>query len=161
MKELKIDIEELARIMEDNFTEDEHFHYLDQETGEFLFVMATVQYMIEENDQDGIDDLPEWQKDQVMDARKINSDEDGRYISIPRIGSHEAYRFMEDFVGIVESGELREKLQIALDGRGCFRRFKHVLCNYPEEQDSWFQYHSARVKKEVINWLSLNSIEPK
>ncbi|MCB0308847.1 MAG: hypothetical protein KDD50_02280 [Bdellovibrionales bacterium] len=161
MKELKVDIDELVDIMENNSADYDHFHYLDQETGEILFVMADVQNLVDENVQEGIDGLPEWQKDQVEDAKRISSDEEGRYLHIPRIESHDAYRFMDDFANDVESDELREKLQIALDGQGAFRLFKNVLYEYPAEQAKWFRYHNERVKREVIDWLLSNSIKPK
>ena len=41
---------------------------------------------------------------------------------------------------------LREQLDLALDGRGAFRRFKDVLFDWPDDRDSSCQYWRARTQ---------------
>ncbi len=54
---------------------------------------------------------------------------------------------------------LKEKLWIALNGKGAFRRFKDVLLNYPEKREKWFSFKDERLKKRVMEWLEENEIE--
>jgi hypothetical protein len=55
---------------------------------------------------------------------------------------------------------LIEKLEIALDGKGAFRRFKNVISDYPEEEKRWFAFKDKRMREEVIEWLNDLGIEP-
>ncbi len=60
---------------------------------------------------------------------------------------------MVEFSETVKDRNLREKLAIALDGKGAFRRFKNVLSDYPEERERWFSFKDERIRQEVIEWL--------
>ncbi len=50
--------------------------------------------------------------------------------------------------------------EVALDGRGAFRRFKDVLAEYPAERERWFGFHDERVRKAMREWLEDHDIEP-
>jgi len=54
---------------------------------------------------------------------------------------------------------LKEKLYIAIDGPGAFRRFKNVLLRYPEEKERWFKFKDARTTERVKEWLEAEGIE--
>src|SRR5205823_4304550 len=61
------------------------------------------------------------------------------YVAIERIPSHEAYQWMVDFVDEMVAPadeDAAEKLFIALDGKGAFRRFKETLHRI---DDQWLQ----------------------
>jgi len=51
-------------------------------------------------------------------------------------------------------------LDLALDGRGAFRRFKAVLSDYPVERERWFAFRQERLDQEIKEWLAENDIEP-
>ena len=51
---------------------------------------------------------------------------------------------MEDFIATVEGERLAELLEVAIKGKGAFRRFKDVLLNYPEERVRWFEFKDDR-----------------
>jgi hypothetical protein len=61
-------------------------------------------------------------------------------IPIPQADSHEEYNLMAEFAATVRDRHLRELLEVALDGRGAFRRFKNVLASYPKERERWFEF---------------------
>jgi len=82
--------------------------YLDFETGQIIFIGALDPYAGDITPDD------------------INDDPD-RYVSIETPSSSEAYEWMVEFAEGIEGGELAEKLCIALDGKGAFRRFRNVL----------------------------------
>jgi hypothetical protein len=67
---------------------------------------------------------------------------------------------MVEFADSVADRPLREKLELALDGRGAFRRFKNVLAGYPSERERWFAFHHERLQEAMEEWLADNDIEP-
>jgi len=107
---LRIDLDELCSAMEDSSYE--HEYYLDLKTGEILFISD---YMDDEESDRLRNDI-----DQEFD----------RYERIPRVESHEGYEDMEDFIATVEDEHLAELLEVAINGKGAFRRFKDVLARY-------------------------------
>ncbi len=82
------------------------------------------------------------------------------YVRIDPASSREQYRWMERFVASVGDEALRERLVIAIDGKGAFRRFKDVLLAYPAERERWFSYRSDLLHWHIHNWLGDRKIEP-
>ncbi|MBS7251549.1 MAG: hypothetical protein KIH08_13315 [Candidatus Freyarchaeota archaeon] len=117
-------------------------YYLDLKTGEIIFVSDFM-------DREEIEEIRE----------KLDAEFGERYILIPKMDPSEGYRDMEDFIETVQDENLKEKLYIAIDGRGAFRRFKNVLLNYPEERKRWFKFKDARVRERVKEWLDAKGIE--
>ena len=111
-KTLKIDLHELYDAMENSSYEVEY--YLDLETGEILFVS------------EGMDD------EETGKLKNQIEEELGRYELIPKAESYEGYRDMQAFITTVEDDHLSELLEVAINGKGAFRRFKDVLLNYPK-----------------------------
>jgi len=132
-KTLKINLDELCSAIEDSFYE--HEYYLDLETGEILFLSD---YM--DNEERG------------RLRGRIDDDPD-RYERIPKAESHEGYEDMVDFIATVKDERLVELLEVAINGKGAFRRFKDVLLNYPEERERWFQFKDDRMEEKALEWL--------
>ena len=130
---LNIDLGELCDAMENSSFENEYF--LDLETGDILFIS---EYM---------DDVEtEKLKDKI-------EEEFERYEQIPNAESHDGYRDMEDFIATMENEHLAELLEVAINGKGAFRRFKDVLLNYPEERERWFKFKDDRMEERALEWL--------
>ena len=55
----------------------------------------------------------------------------GRYLRVDPASSREQYRWMERFVASVADQALRERLLVAIDGKGAFRRLKDLLLAFP------------------------------
>lgn len=72
---------------------------------------------------------------------------------IPEVESYEGYEDMEDFIATVEDEHLAELLEVAIDGKGAFRRFKDVLARYPEEKERWFRFKDVRMEQRALEWL--------
>jgi hypothetical protein len=85
---------------------------------------------------------------------------EGYLIPIEPLSSQTEYRWMADFAETVADRRLREMVDLALDGRGAFRRFKAVLSDYPIERERWFAFRQERLDQEMKEWLSENDIEP-
>src|SRR4030042_1695972 len=107
---LKIDLDDLCNAMDDRSFENDY--YLDLETGEILFVS-------------------EYMDDEGIDIENRIEEEYERYERIPQTESYEAYRDLEDLIATVDNKHLVDLLEVAIDGKGAFRRFKDVLLNYP------------------------------
>ena len=132
-KTLHVDLGELCEAMDNSSYENQY--YLDLKTGEILFIS---EYM----DDEEIGKL----KDQI-------EEEFERYEPIPKTESHEGYRDMQDFITTVKDEHLVELLEVAINGKGAFRRFKDVLLNYPQERERWFKFRDDRMEERVLEWL--------
>jgi uncharacterized protein UPF0158 len=82
------------------------------------------------------------------------------FIRVDPASSREQYRWMERFVGSVTDPQLRERLVMAIDGKGAFRRFKDVLLAYPAERERWFTYRADLLHWHIHNWLLEREVEP-
>jgi hypothetical protein len=83
----------------------------------------------------------------------------GRYLRVDPASSREQYRWMERFVASVADQALRERLLVAIDGKGAFRRFKDVLLAFPAERERWFAYRSDLLHFHIQTWLEHMTIE--
>ncbi|KXA94752.1 hypothetical protein AKJ65_03550 [candidate division MSBL1 archaeon SCGC-AAA259E19] len=137
---LKVDLDDLCWAYEDAYLGNSY--YLDIETGEVLFFSDNLTGT--EGGPEGIEEI----EDEVGD----------RYIALPRTSPREGYRDMEEFIETVEDEDLKEKLSIAIDGKGAFRRFKDVLNQYPDERERWFEFKGNRTEKRVRRWLEAEDI---
>jgi hypothetical protein len=67
---------------------------------------------------------------------------------------------MQAFTNTVSDEHLRELLNVAIHGRGAFRRFKDVVARRPDEQQQWFEFHGARLDARAREWLAEEGCEP-
>jgi hypothetical protein len=93
--------------------------------------------------------------DPAMHTRIMNDD---RYLRIDPVSSREQYRWMERFIATVEDEELRRRLNIAIDGKGAFRRFKDALMSHPVDRERWFAFRSERLRSCMESWLTAHGI---
>ena len=117
---VKINLDELCLAMEDSSYD--HDYYLDLETVEIVFISDYIEDAHLEELKDKIDENP------------------ARYEPIPKAESYEGYDDMVDFIATVEDEHLIELLEVAINGKGAFRRFKDVLARYPEERERWYRF---------------------
>ena len=75
------------------------------------------------------------------DVKLRQTEESDDFVFIEPISSREQYRWMEEFIEVVEEPTLKDKLNIAIDGKGAFRRFKDVLMGYPVERERILAWH--------------------
>jgi len=77
-------------------------------------------------------------------VRDLESDDPERWIWVECEGSHDGYRDMEMFIGTVSEPDRADRLEIAIQGRGAFGRFKDVLARWPGELERWFAFSEDR-----------------
>ncbi len=156
-KKLKVDLSELIFEMElgDNM---ERSGYLDTETGEIIDMPDDIMRAVEDGESESA--LVEWDEDLAETAEQILSDEQNRFLPIPKRESREGYEIMVAFTESAKNKGLQEKLSIALDGKGAFQRFRDVLNQHPDELERWYTFKDDWMREEAVRWLLENGIEP-
>ena len=139
-RKVRVDLEELRFAMED--ASYEHRYFLDTETGEMVLVSEF------------FDDEETGQQ-----LEQIEKAEPGRYLQVPRAESREGYEDMQDFIDTVSDEHVRELLDVAIQGKGAFRRFKDMLRGHPAEQQRWFEFQAARMDARAREWLAEEGFE--
>jgi hypothetical protein len=155
MKKLKVDVEDIVMIM-DNQERFENHYYLDTEKGETLCIPDELMNAFGEGE--SCEGLPAWELELLPQAKEIIAGSD-RYEEIPIRYGHQAFDLMVEFAkGVTDQG-LQKALYSALNGRGAFRRFKDVLREYPEVEKQWFKFKAEKDREEVKGWLKSIGIE--
>jgi hypothetical protein len=132
-KALKINLDELCTAIDNSSYELDY--YLDLSTGE---VIGISEYMDDEASKK---------------LKKQINREKSRYEPIPKAESREGYQDMEDFIASIQDEHLSELLEVAITGKGAFRRFKDVLLNHPEQREMWFKFSNGRAEARAMEWL--------
>lgn len=146
--------------------------YLDSQTGRVVVVDDESRFSIHEysdssDDLDTLkaairadDMLPDWQRDPLLITAEVLYGDPDRYIEIPSVTSREGYDDMEAYIETLEAGHLRDLLEVAINGKGAFRRFKDVLYDYPDAREAWFTFQAQRLHDRMMEWLADHDIEP-
>jgi Uncharacterised protein family (UPF0158) len=159
--------------LEDAFLDssDNHHYWLDKRTGEVLFVDEEIARSLERGED--LSNAPKWQREFIEQARRVlrafgelpgQEDNDseielGRYVEIPKQESRDGYEDMVKFAETVTNPHLRDLLDVALRGKGAFRRFKDVLLGYPAERERWFEFESRRERERIEAWAREQDVE--
>lgn len=61
---------------------------------------------------------------------------------------------MERFIGTVRDPGRADRLEIAITGRGAFRRFRDVLARWPKELERWEMFSTDRERGRARAWLA-------
>lgn len=132
---LAVDLEDVSELLEASLGEEGG--RIDLESGE-VWRAATIQYFIQEEP----DNAPDF-------------DDSDRWLYVRPEGSDDGYRDMEDFIVTVDDPAKADRLGIAIDGPGAFRRFRDVISRWPEEQTRWYRFSDERRRGRARLWLSL------
>lgn len=129
-----IDLDDLATALADQ-TDGDHAWFFDPRTGQ----------------------LQLWTSDFGLDGEVVDVDdlERTRLVEIEPVPSYVWYQHMVDFAEGVESPVARMALQIALQGKGAFRRFKDVLHQrFPELVADWRAHQQRSERQVALDWLA-------
>ena len=133
LRPLPVDLEELSDALEESLGADSGL--LELQTGE-VWSAPAVEYAVEEGELD-VEDL-----------------DPKRWLEVPPEGSDEAYRDMLDFISSVADPGRADRLAIAVEGKGAFRRFKDVLARWEDEEDRWYRFSEERRRGRARAWLA-------
>lgn len=101
--------------------------------------------------------LPDFTFDYFVEIGQEPDDEDqdpDRWLGIWCEGSGAGYGDMEDFIDTRTDPDWADRLSIAIQGRGAFRRFKDVLARSPDELDEYFAFTEERQRGRARAWLA-------
>lgn len=134
---------------------DESRSFLNKKTGEVVLITDEELNAAEENEP--IEDFPDWQQDLVRIAKEIIA-ETGDYISLPTKFDIDEYHVMERFCLSMDDPEMSDLLYSLIKGSGAFRRFKDAIYRYGIE-DEWHSYRNNALKEIAIEWCREHGIE--
>jgi hypothetical protein len=137
------------------FQSDESASFLNKKTGEV--VLMTDYAMQAAEDDEPLEDVPDWERDLVAVAREIIADT-GDYIQLPTKYDIDEYSIMENFCMSLEKQEIGDILYDLISGSGAFRRFKDAIYKYGVENE-WYKYRDNAIKEIAIDWCRQNNIE--
>lgn len=134
-----------------------HIMYFDRQTGRVVSVDRDVMNGVEEGDEERLNGLPDWQKDEVEIARAVCDDKGERFIDAPDKFDFHEYHHMECFIETLEDKKAADGLWRAIKGRGAFRYFKDTADRLGL-LDRWFRYRDEAMKEFVISWAEANNV---
>ena len=88
----------------------------------------------------------------------IDEDEDDRFIRLPTQREINEYGMMEEFVSNVRNDSQRAALEIAISGRGAFRRFKDTIIRLGLEK-KWYAFRDKEYLRVAREWCEENDVE--
>ncbi|HEY6074011.1 MAG TPA: UPF0158 family protein, partial [Anaerolineales bacterium] len=148
---LRVKLQDILEGMD--FQSDEQSSFLNLTTGEVVSI-TDEELRAAENDEP-LEDLPEWQHDAIRIAKDIVETE--HYLPLPdRFEMHE-YQIMERFCLSVDDVDMRDDLCDAIRGRRAFRRFKDRMQLYGMA-DEWYRYRDAALREVAIAWCEEHGI---
>jgi len=96
--------------------------------------------------------------DEVPDLAAEIEAEPSRFAEIPHAEGE--YDLMARFAESVDEDDIRDRLEIALRGKGGFGRFRDVVFRYPDIKSRWFAMRNAMLVEQAKEWLAGLGIEP-
>jgi hypothetical protein len=83
-----------------------------------------------------------------------------RWLDIGSRESRSGYHDMADFVATVTDESLLQRLQVAINGKGAFRRFRDVLWHEEDELTRWTRFSDERQQGRARAWLAARGYRP-
>jgi len=144
----------LADLMEAlDFQFDEQETLINITTGEIFFLRNEVLSIVENEETD----YPEWMDLEIEQTKEYLKDPDN-FIPAPDKDEVGEYGIMEQFAVSQENQGQKEKLLIALQGKGAFRRFKGTI-NFLGIEKQWYAFRDEKFKNFALEWCEFNDIE--
>ncbi len=176
IRRLSINLDELAYALHESDQFGTTRNYLDLVTGEIVMITDEIRAEAEriseliqvdaEDYSAALEEVlansarPDWIKDSIRLVEAVEAGYGTRFITVPPVGSHEAYKDMADFITTVTNRHTREHLAEAIAGKRPFRRFKDALDNYPQERERWFVFSAERQRQRAADWLESIGVTP-
>lgn len=135
---VRIKLSDLMESLE--FPSQEGRIYYDRQGGRTVRIDRSLLSDMEHGNEEGLKDVPDWQKPEIEIARAVLNDHSGR------------------FIGSLPDNSAASKLLHAIQGQGAFRRFKDTLYQLGIVKQ-WFEYREKAIKAFVIDWSEYNGVE--
>ncbi|UCD53287.1 MAG: hypothetical protein JSW27_11695 [Phycisphaerales bacterium] len=149
---VKVKLSEILDALE--FLNDETEYYLDKATGRVHLLTPDATVAVEADDP--IEDYPEWQREAIKIARRVEEGDDD-LIGLPTQWDIHEYQIMSDFCDSLGEGTVQDALFIAIRGAGAFRRFKDAIHTF-DVADDWYHYRQMRFKAIAADWCQAHAL---
>lgn len=93
-------------------------------------------------------------RDALSEEEEDELEDPDKWLWVHCEGSRDGYRDMERFIQTVTDPDRADRLEIAITGRGAFRRFKDVLARWPGELERWHAFSAERQHGRARAWLA-------
>ena len=103
--------------------------------------------------------LSQYSDDYQQVSDMIDEDEDDRFIRLPSQREINEYSMMEEFVSNVRNESQRAALEVAISGRGAFRRFKDTVIRFGIEKN-WYALPKLNEREQPENWPEAWRVDP-
>jgi hypothetical protein len=157
LRPLPIDLEQLASALEGDPVQGGG--RIDLSNGE-VWPQAVVEYESEMRRFNSGDDLDD-EDDDDLDDDDVEDDPDddldddtGRWLSFDSQGSHAGFDDMGAFIATMADRHWAGMLEVAIGGRGPFRRFRDVIGRWPDEMYRFLAFSDERKRGRARQWLA-------
>ncbi|SFQ37369.1 UPF0158 family protein [Salibacterium halotolerans] len=90
-------------------------------------------------------------------AVNIEYDDDDVYLELPDDREVDEYGMMEEFILTLSDSKQREELELAIRGKGAFRRFKDKAAEFGVEKE-WYAFRDRSQLEVVREWCERHGI---
>lgn len=97
---------------------------------------------------------------ELSEYQEEDNEDEGRRLYVDCQGSHDSYGDMERFIEALDEPAIVDRLEIAMNGKGAFRRFKDVLSRWPEELQRYVEFSAERKRGRARAWLAAAGYRP-
>lgn len=154
---MKVKLQDIIDGMEMQFEGSRTFLY--RLTGEVISVSNDVLRDAEVIEDEEIDQLIEWQQEDMRRAIDIIENFEN-YEELPTNFDINEYDMMQDFCDVIDNERHSETLSRAIQGKGAFRRFKDKV-SILGIADEWSRFRNECYKRKAIEWCQDNDLEYK
>lgn len=99
----------------------------------------------------------EYSDDYKQISGMIDEDEDDRFIRLPSQREINEYGMMEEFISSIRNDDQRAALEMAISGRGAFRRFKDTVIRFGIEK-KWYAFRDKEYLRVAREWCEENDV---
>jgi hypothetical protein len=132
---------------------DEHFAYLNPQTGDLVTLSSEEISAVEEDLL--LDDFPTWQQEVMAQARAVL--ESNEYLQLPTHYDLHEYAIVEAFCASLSDVQTRQIFLEQIRGSGAFRRFKQLLDRYGRTNE-WYEFRTQALEEIAAQWLDAHQI---
>lgn len=157
MKALTVDFSLIAQCMRDLARESNEY-FLDKNSGQVISISRDLIRSLTADNLEDRENLPEWDAQMIPIARKIVLEGSPSFVRVPELYGRPGHQFRLAFTETVRTPKLKQRLRLALKGRGSCKRFKEILKESPDEQRRWTLFHENCWKEKISRWLESISI---
>lgn len=139
MKDLDIDLADLAFAFEDHASDSSY--YLDLDTGSIIMVRPE------------LDDVSEIRGDIEL--------EPDRFLFVPKPKANQIELDLQDFTFTIKDAKLKSMVELAMEAANKYAALRSVLQKGEGEWERWEEWKKQSSRQRALRWLEAHEINPK